>query len=289
MVLIRAALIVAVVLPVGCANVIETKDISYDDRFGDFTTLDVYAPSGALAAPAIVMIHGGSWRTGFKEQFDDAAERFAGAGYAAITINYRIGGAGAFPNAVKDCACALSYVRGHASELAIDSQRVAVMGYSSGGHLAALLGVAVDDPELAPDCASGPTSPPAAVISGSGMQDLHDFSDYETVRDFLGGTTSEVPAAYSRASPMLQVGAGEPPFLLIHGTDDVFDGVDQSLRMRRALTAQANVAGLLLLEGGGHLFNPSDDGAEVLIELATETPEAWLAMLEFLERTLGPP
>jgi len=279
----------SLVVIVGCSSVHETSDLAYDERFGERTSLDIYSPVSSRVAPAVMLIHGGSWRTGFKEQFEDVAQRLAGAGYAAITINHRLGPAGAFPNAAQDCVCALSYVREHSSQLAIDSARIAVMGYSSGAQLAALVGVAAEHPDLAPDCAAGATGVPAAVISAAGMQDLHDFADYETVRDFLGGDPSHVPDAYQLASPMLRVGASEPPFLLIHGTADVFVDADQSVRMQTALRDQGNEARLLLLRGGGHLFNPSGDGTELVIDIASDAPEAWLAIIDFLDHTIGPP
>jgi len=277
-------------LVIACGAPHEQKNIAYDDRFGSSSMLDVYAPDDDGAPrPAVLLIHGGSWRSGFKEQFENAARRLAGAGYVAITINYRLGPEGVFPAAVQDCLCALAYARAHAAELGVDPAGVAVMGYSAGGHLAALLGVAADEPRLAPDCAAGVTSAPAAVISAAGMHDLRDFADYGTVRDFLAGGPDDVPEAYDLASPLLQVGPGHPPFLLIHGDDDRLVGVEQSSRMRDALVASGNDARLLVIEGGGHLWNPGDDGTQTWVQVATETPEAWLAIIDFLDHTIGPP
>ncbi|HMR80455.1 MAG TPA: alpha/beta hydrolase, partial [Polyangiaceae bacterium] len=167
------ALPVALAL-MGCSAPSEILDVSYDDRFGERTTMDIYLPAGEpTQSPAIVMIHGGAWRFGSKDAYRDAAVRMARSGWVAVTINYRLGSAGMYPRAVQDCVCAISFLRRNADDYGIDPNRVAVTGYSAGGHLASLVGLAADLPEHVPDCASGGTTLPNAIISAAGAQDLH--------------------------------------------------------------------------------------------------------------------
>src|SRR5262245_61702745 len=86
-------------------------DVSYDDRFGDATTMDIHTPSEATGGrPAIMLIHGGGWRAGDKDNYTAAAQRYAAAGYVAATINYRLVPAGVYPAAAQDCLCALSFL-----------------------------------------------------------------------------------------------------------------------------------------------------------------------------------
>jgi acetyl esterase/lipase len=271
----------------GCGAPVEIHDVAYDDRFGDATTMDVYLPDeDGTARPAVLFIHGGGWRAGSKEAHTEAAARLARSGYVAATINYRLTPEGAFPRAVQDCLCALSFLRAHAGEWGIDPDRVAVAGYSAGGHLAGLLGVAADDPRLAPDCASGPTGPPAAAIPGAGPMDLLDFQN-DVVVDFLGVSAEADPERWALASPLDHVGPDEPPFLFIHGSGDWFVDIDQARRMDEALRAAGNDSRVLELDGGGHLLNPGDQVGDLRVEMSMESPEAWLAIMDFLERKLG--
>jgi len=272
-----------------CGDVEEILDRSYDDRFGAATTMDIYAPAdGATGRPALMMIHGGGWSKFSKEAYTDNARRFARAGYVTATINYRLVPDGSYPRQIQDCVCALSFLRANADELGIDPDRIAVAGYSAGGHLASLLGVGIDTPDFAPDCQWGPTGPPAAVISGAGPQDMWTMPEVDAVIDMLGGTKEQVPERYDLASPLYHVASGAPPYLLIHGTADLFVDLDQSERMYEALLAAGNDARLLKVPGNGHLFGDGDGGDQQFV-IATDTPEAWAVSIDFLDRTLGAP
>jgi acetyl esterase/lipase len=281
----RATLVLAILA--GCGAPVEILDVGYDDRYGDSTTMDVYLPDDAgEARPAVMFIHGGGWRHGSKDAHAGAAKRLARSGYVAATINYRLVPDGVFPLAVKDCLCALSFLRAHADEWGLDPERVAVAGYSAGGHLAALLGVAADDPALAPDCAAGPTGPPAAAIPGAGPVDLLAMN-VDAVAEFVGASLEDDPARWELASPIHHVEAGEPPFLFIHGSGDWFVDLDEQTRaMDEALRAAGNDSRVLSLDGSGHLLNPGDAVGTLRLEISMEQPEAWLAMTDFLERNL---
>lgn len=283
-----AALLVAAA---ACSDVEILADRPYDDRFGESTTMDVYLPSGGGSArPAVLMIHGGGWHYFSKDAYIDAGTRLAGSGFVTASINYRLTPEGEYPRAMQDCACALAYLRAHAAELAIDPDRIAVLGYSAGGHLAAVLGVAIAEPDFQPDCAAGPTYAPAAVIAGAGPQDLRDLAHADAVQDLIGGTIDELPERYDRASPITHADVpGAPPFLLIHGTGDLFVPIEQSRRMRRALRDAGNDARLLEIRGGGHLLNLGADLGQSDLLTSADTPEAWAATIAFLDETLGAP
>ena len=271
----------------GCAGPREQLDVRYDERFGDSTTMDVYLPEEARGPrPAVMLIHGGGWSGGSRDHYTAAAKRLADSGWVAATIEYRLVPDGAFPRAVQDCLCALSYMRGHAAELEIDPERIAVMGYSAGGHLSSLIGVAADVDELQPDCAAGPTGFPAAVIPGAGIHDFHG-KDHEVVENFLGGSEAEVSENYRLASPIEHVAGSKPPFLLFHGDGDWFVSVDESRAMRDALLDAGNAAELLEMGGVGHLVSSGADLGSA--EIVPERPEVWLALADFLERTMGAP
>lgn len=290
---LRRAFLVLVLTVLGCGGGEPrvVRDVAYDARGGADTTYDVYLPPGeATGRPAVLLVHGGSWKFGNKERYVDIARRLAASGWVAVSVNYRLVPQVRWPIAAQDVRCALAHVRAHAADLGVDPRRVAVAGYSAGGHLASLLGVANDIPEVQSACDAGDTPPPDAVVSGAGVQDLRELGWTLEVQNFLGGTLDVVPDVYARASPLDHVGAGAPPFLLLHGDQDLYVPVGQSVRMRDALLAAGNHAELLVLPGGGHVLNPSAGTGELAWKYdALETPEAFWAMTDFLTRTLGAP
>ena len=274
----------------GCPAVDESSDVAYDDRF-EATRMDVFVPhDGRTRRPAVMFIHGGGWSLGTRDELLVMARRLAGSGFVTATLGYRLVPDGVFPRAVQDVKCALAYLRGHATEYGLDPGRVAVFGYSSGAHLAAMVAVSAGTPEVEADCAAGVTSAPNAAICGSGLYDLRGTSAFGFVSAFVGGSEAERPHAYDAASPITYVRRGLPPFLLVHGADDWVVSLDQTTRMRGALRAAGNDTRYLELTDAGHFLVTSPDSAGLEIGAdADDRPEVWAPMLEFLTDTLGAP
>lgn len=277
-------------IALGCVAPVEEHDVAYDERFGTDSMLDLYLPDdGALTHPTVMFIHGGSWRAGDKSIFEVAGRRLADSGFTVASINYRLLPDGVFPNNARDCMCALAFLRAHAADYAIDPARIAVMGYSAGAHLAGLVGVAADDPGLAPDCdaaAGAPLALPAAAIPASGPQDMRLFyeqADHDSVAEIFGGTPDELPMAYDLGSPRAHVRPDAPPFLLMLDAIDVGGLHD----MRDALAAQGDDVRLLQIAGSLHIFEQHADPGIYDLGVSSETPEAWIAIDDFLFRTIG--
>lgn len=272
-----------------CGEASVRKDISYDERFGAQTTLDVYSPLNSSPRAGVMLVHGGGWREGSKEQLATLARRLAEEGYVAASINYRLGPEGAYPRAVQDTRCAFGFLRAHAAELKVIPERIALIGHSAGGHLVSLLGVDTDTAATVPDCATGNGEKPAAVISSAAPQALVDLSWAPDVQKFMGAPVDNALANYEEASPLEHVGAGEPPFLLIHGNMDVYVPFSHATRMRDALRSAGNDAQLMILRGGGHVLNPGTSTNSLnWEEYGLDSQEAWLAVTDFLRRTIGP-
>ncbi len=284
-----------------CVAPEERVDISYDDRYGSSTKLDLYLPGsdGDELRPAVLFIHGGAWRFGSKDHFTAAARRLANSGFVTASINYRLLPEGVFPHNLLDSSCAFAYLRAHAEELGIDPDRIAVMGYSAGAHLASLVGLAANHPELVPDCAllseateeqrAAWLAPPAAVISASGPQDMRTFweesNDRVDVEECFGGSPAELPRAYELGSPRYHVRAGAPPFLILEDAIH-FGGIED---MRDALAEEGNDVRLLKVRGSLHVLEQTGDTGFYEGGVASETPEAWIAITDFLFRTIASP
>jgi acetyl esterase/lipase len=272
-----------------CTGPTRLADVAYDARFGAATTLDVFLPDGGGPAPAVVLLHGGTFTSGDKSEYHLAAERLARSGYVAVTVNHRLAPGAPFPAAVQDTFCALSFLRAGAEDYGIEPDRIAAVGYDSGAHLAAMLGVAAGADDVAPDCEAGPTGPPAAVVGGAGLYDLTKLAGERGVGPYVGAALDEAPELYEAASPALRTGPGAPPFLLVHGDFDFVIPPEQSKILRDALLAHGNDVRLLELFDPGHFLAAGADNGGLYGGGVKDRPESWIALTSFLEDTIGPP
>jgi acetyl esterase/lipase len=266
------------------------EGVAYDPRHGGAGLMDVYVPDGAHDRPAVMIVHGGSWNSRGRGDHGETAQRLARSGYVTATIEYRLVPDGVFPAAAQDCFCALAYLRAHADEYGLDPARVVLMGYSAGGQLVSLLGVHPGDAQLQDrDCPAGVTGGPAGVIDGAGPANLRAMASAAPVRAFVGVDPDEHPEIWSEASPIDWVTASAPPFLIVHAERDLVVEVSQSRAFRDKLREAGVDARLLELPGGGHILNEGTDLSHEVLEVSLETPEAWLAIVDFLHRTVGAP
>lgn len=98
--------------------------------------------------PAVLIIPGGGYDHVSAREGEPVALRFLAKGFCAFVLDYSVAPL-RYPAALREAAMALRYIRDHAEEFGIDPARVAVTGFSAGGHLAGLLGTMFDDPTLA--------------------------------------------------------------------------------------------------------------------------------------------
>jgi len=120
------------------------RDIVYTIADGHELKLDIAVPKYLKApVPAVVDIPGGSWRV-VEKSVEDALF-YAKHGFIGVSITHRTSDIAIFPAAVHDCKTAIRWLRAHAREYNIDPDNIGVTGFSSGGHLAALVGTSVGD------------------------------------------------------------------------------------------------------------------------------------------------
>jgi len=211
--------------------------VANDVRVGD-----LYRPNGAGPFPAVLLIHGGSWQRGSRAEMVRFARRLADAGYAVFNVDYRLAPEHRYPAQLEDVRAAFAWLHGHARSLAIDPERIAVMGYSAGAHLALLLGLA--DSDGAPR--------PRAVVAGAAPSDLTAYPNSPTLAALIGGSGAALPDVYADASPISHVSAGDPPVLLYHGALDAIVDVEQSRRLQAKLREAGVHAELLEEPWSGH-------------------------------------
>jgi len=119
-------------------------------RAADGTSLPlrVHRPLGSRgsARPAVLNFHGGGWVSGDVRQSEWWASSVAAqAGVVVVSVEYRLAPEHPFPGPPEDCYDATLWVAEHADELGIDPSRLAVMGDSAGGNLAAVVAMMARD------------------------------------------------------------------------------------------------------------------------------------------------
>lgn len=238
-------------------NVQIQRDVVYGIVEGVELKLDIYKPDLPGPLPAIVLVHGGGWVSGNKRNMESYARYFAERGYIGFSVNYRLAPRFQFPAQIEDIKCAVRWVRANAQRLNVNPDKIGAFGSSAGGHLVGLLGVTDGSEGLEGSCGDlSISSRVQAVVPYFGPMDLVKlFSNprgAQTAITLFGTTCEANPEPCKKASPIIYTSADDPPFLLVHGTQDPVLPFEQSVLMRDALKA-ANVAvDLVALEGAGH-------------------------------------
>ena len=242
----------------GDPRISTSNDIVYSRPGGADLRLDLACPAeGAGPFPAVVVFHGGAWRTGSKWGNRPLLAEFARRGYVAISPDYRHCPRDRFPAQVHDAKAAVRWLRSHAAEYRVDVDHIGAMGYSAGGHLAAMLGVTGPDDGLEGEAPPGaPSSKVQAVVNYFGPTDLNakDVSDLarSLVRDFLGAFPADKPDLAARASPLTFLTADDAPILTFHGTKDPLVPPTQATRFAEAMTRAGLTGRAELIVGAGH-------------------------------------
>ena len=152
-------------------------DLPYADTGNPRHRLDLYLPKDRKREklPVVVFLHGGAWLEGDKSVGAGPLMPLVRTGqYAGVSAEYRLSGEARWPAQIHDCKAAIRWVRANAARYGLDADRIGVWGESAGGHLALMLGVSGDVPELEGDIGPnrGVSSRVAAVANFFGVSDL---------------------------------------------------------------------------------------------------------------------
>jgi len=226
----------------------QEANIPYHNVDGQALTMDVYYPSSGGPWAGLVFVHGGGWTEGDKAPLPVVPTQ---AGFLVVSINYRLYPAYRFPAMIEDVKCAIRWLRAHAAELNLDTRRIALIGHSAGGHLAALAGLA--DESVGWDNGPHPeqSSQVQAVVEMSGPADLR--SSYPSwVNDLKASVFGE--KGMVSGSPVHYARKNAPPFLIVHGEKDDVMPVEQAVLLHQALTQAGASSQLIILKNAGHGF-----------------------------------
>lgn len=131
---------IQLVEPVSLENVRKKKNIVYSKIDQRKLLLDAFYPAEKKQGRiAIIMIHGGGWRSGNRTQHYPLLQQLANRGYVCFAPEYRLSTEALFPAAVYDVKAAIRWVRANARKFNVDTSKIVIAGFSAGGELAAFM------------------------------------------------------------------------------------------------------------------------------------------------------
>ncbi len=210
------------------------KDVIFSRVEGAGVLADVAYPVGGSDLPVIMYVHGGRWRAGTR--VNDAGlqvAEWAGMGFFAMTIDYRLVGASPAPAPYQDMQTAIRWVHAHADEYGIDEDRIYLIGNSAGGHLVSLVATLGEGPYPRVGGWEDARSDVRAVISAAAPYELNTLS----WGDLWTPLEGDVREARRIASPIHQIGPATKPILIVHSDDDRSVPIQQAVDMAAALEA----------------------------------------------------
>lgn len=276
------------------------RGIVYATRAGEELHGDFYKPAGPGQFPVIVAAPGGGWFVSDPAGLRHWGEYLARNGFAVFAIRYRVSATEKmYPEPVCDVLSAIQFVRGSASELGIDPQRIGLLGSSAGAHVAALAALAWDAPQFAnrepADAYAGVDARVKLFAGVYGVYDMfahwqHEIADFSSASGrrsecFLGAPPYANRQLYFDASPISRVRyeANKLPVFVAYGTADaVVDSCAQSEPFVRALRQAGHAVRECPVIGAGHYWFSEEPPEEPGSFAAFLAPH----LLRFLKRHL---
>jgi acetyl esterase/lipase len=250
------------------------KDIVFG-KGGDIDlTLDVYHPPVGVTPKRMAIIHlfGGGFFAGNKGAgyIINDAKALGNYGYTSVSSNYRLQTQGKWPAQLHDVKAAIRWTRANAAKLGVDTDKIAVAGYSAGGMLALMAAGTNGKPEF--DGSIGTTGVSSDVNACIGVYPLASAQ-------IAGGLFPEgqaTPENIAAASPTTYISSSFAPTIFVHGTADTTVPLTSSLDFFNKLTAAGVPTALTAIQGAQHAF---DNAALDAVELMARSIDLFLDRL----------
>lgn len=220
---------ISIAAPLKSGNFIIKSNIVYARHATGNLLLDIISPkdkkSGPL--PAVLFIFGGGWRSGNRKQNIPLAQRITEHGYVSVTADYRLSTDAAFPAAVYDLKNAIRWIKAHAKTYNIDTNKIAVCGFSAGGQLAALIGTTNSINSFDQEKINNQNSRIQVAIDVDGVLAFDHPESEEVSKDpskisgaalWFGGNLNEKPALWYNAAPLNHANEHTVPMLFINSS-----------------------------------------------------------------------
>jgi len=243
------------------------NDIPYAADTSNKHLLDIYLPANATKnTPLVIWIHGGAWMLNDKHAdmgyMKNTVRSFIDSGYALASINYRYSTEAVFPAQIQDCNQAIEFLYANAEKYKLDKNKIAVIGFSAGGHLASLLALSSNNnikafypnnkkPSFKIKAAIDFYGPSDFVMIASNP-DTSINNARNPVSILLGAMPVERPDLAKQASPVTYVDKDDPPFLIVQGEKDQSVPNTQSILLHSYLNLAGVKNELVMVPGAPH-------------------------------------
>ncbi len=255
-------------------------------RYGDKRAqmMDVFLPDDTSGTPDVALfIHGGSWVFGDQINFDNYAAIAAHKGYIGVSVDYRkIGSAVTCDDMVDDVAAAVGKTSEYLSELGIETDKMVVVGHSSGAHLALCYSYGHHNDSTIPIGLVIAAAPPVDFTIPSEKNAALYRSGYYCLSLLTHESVTEANYADKKQSidsvlPLSMVDPSVPATLLFHGGEDNIVGIENSEALLDALKSCSVPCDLKVYEGSDHFFSVDrDDTIADMISVASPWAEQYL-------------
>jgi acetyl esterase/lipase len=221
---------------------------------------DLYRPApGTEKRMATIHLHGGGFTGGSKDALADRIRPFAARGYLAIAAQYRLAGQAKWPSQIEDVKAAVRWVRANAKTLGIEPERIAIVGYSAGGHLALMTAGTQNRPEFEGHGGNaGAGTQVAACAAYYAVTELAPGRDGTASVLLPNGSDA---AAHRAASPVTYAAKTSPPTVLFHGVADTTVPIESSQRFMQLLRDAGVTTEMHSFAGAPHAFDSMPEAA----------------------------
>lgn len=260
-------------------------DITYSKAGGEELKLDIVMPEKPMKTPipTVLLIHGGAWISGKRQDMYPMAKIIADNGMIAVPVSYRLAPKHKYPSMFDDVQTAVRFLRANAKKYNIDPVRIGACGASAGGHLALLTGF-TDTYNKKTEEYKEYSSQTCVVFDIFGPTDMTNEQDYPKTLDpvfamVVGKPRKDSKKELEAASPIRYVSSTSAPVFIFQGLADTLVAPNQSRILEKALKEAKVPVEARYLEGVGHEIPAQKK----------EVQEAVLAGIEFLKKHLEKP
>lgn len=242
------------------------RNIPYVTNGSPNQVLDIFLPEtpSARPLPLMIWVHGGAWLGG--DQHEPPVLFLVTNGFAVASIQYRFSSQVKWPGQAYDVKAAIRFLRANAARYNFDPGHFGIGGDSAGGQLAAFAGTSGDVKSMEGDLGNpGYSTKVQAVVDWFGPTDLtqmakeakpgswiqHNSPDAPEAL-LLGGPVQQMKALAATANPITDISGNEPPFLIMHGDNDMLVPWGQSDILAKALIDAGNEVTMKTIHGAGH-------------------------------------
>ena len=225
-------------------------NVQYGEAAGQKLFLDAHVPDGPGPFPTLIIVHGGGWMASDKEKDIVPVLAPYATNFTWFTVNYRLAPTNHWPACFDDLQTAVRWVKQHATEYKGNPDRIALLGYSAGGHLVTLAGT-LAAADLHVQAIVG-MAPPTDLVwdnewRGGLSISMRNLFGYDTTN-----FTDDRRAVLKRYSPLTWVKPGLQPFLLILGSADRTVPYQETTNFMARLQTAGVPCDIIVIPNGQH-------------------------------------